>query len=126
MPVGRDFIDMEAEELFRASNERFGTINNGMGDSPELIELFAPVLRNDLAAVINQNYDPWPHSHIPVTVFYSDNDIVNGLDMAKWQRYFSQPIEIMPRQGSHFHALENPDPIVRSIIETLSAASAWA
>jgi surfactin synthase thioesterase subunit len=121
MPVGPDFIETDNETLWRASRERFGALRNELGAGNELfaenelVEIFAPILRADFSAAINQNYQPWPHSQVPTTVFYSDNDIVSGLDMAKWQAYFSKPIEIIKCHGGHFHSLEYPNQILNRL-----------
>ncbi|MDR2387513.1 MAG: alpha/beta fold hydrolase [Deltaproteobacteria bacterium] len=125
MPVGHDFIEMDNDTLWRASSQRFGALRNDLETTGqltsgnELIEIFAPILRSDLSAVINQNYQPWPHSQVPTTLFYSNNDIVSGLDMAKWQAYFSKPIEIIKCQGGHFHSLENPTPLINRLVKVI-------
>ncbi|MDR1084184.1 MAG: alpha/beta fold hydrolase [Deltaproteobacteria bacterium] len=123
LPVGPEILDLGDEEFWRTCQDCFGAVNPEAAGSMEMILLFAPILRADLAAVICQNYDPWPQLDLPATVFFAEKDIVSGLDMAGWQAYFTRPLEIYRLPGNHFHILTDPKILADRILATVADLS---
>ncbi|MDR1576766.1 MAG: alpha/beta fold hydrolase [Deltaproteobacteria bacterium] len=115
--IGNDLLALGDHDFWRACNRHFGSVKKveALINDDSLRELFVPILRADLGAILNHSQAPWPRLTCPVGVIYADGDTVTGLDMAAWQRYFSQPLELFKVSGGHFHPLDSPDRIAEII-----------
>jgi surfactin synthase thioesterase subunit len=122
--VDRGLLRLGDRDFWRACQNHFGVINAeaAKGESfdksfdesfdKSLMELFIPILRADLGAILNHSQDFWPSLDSPVAVFYAEGDTVTGLDMAAWQRFVRRPLELFRLAGGHFHPLESPEELL--------------
>ncbi len=113
------FPSLGDRELWRESSTYFGGMPDQIAASPELMTLFAPVLRADLGAVLNYSPPTLPAIDAPVTAICGHADIVDREDMEVWRRHTTADCTVQVLTGSHFHLLERPDALETLLWEVL-------
>jgi surfactin synthase thioesterase subunit len=108
-PIPPGMAKLPDREMWEESALRFGVLNGEPVPSEERMRLFSPAYRADLLAV--EGYrppEPSPVLDAPLTVFYAENDMVDGELAGAWRDFSSRPLDLVKLPGGHFHPLENP------------------
>jgi surfactin synthase thioesterase subunit len=107
-------------EMWRASAEHFGVLNNQPIPTPKQMELFSSVYRADLEAVEGYKApDPHPVLDAPITAFIAEDDMLDIGQAAALKGWTSRSFEAIKVEGGHFHPLERPEQLERLLIERL-------
>jgi surfactin synthase thioesterase subunit len=109
--IPQGFPGLSDLDLWRESAAYFGGMVDMIASSPELMSLFAPVLRADLKAVLDWSPSRLAAVDSPLTVLCGDRDIVDLQDMEVWRRYTTRGFASHVLPGGHFHLLERPGPV---------------
>jgi medium-chain acyl-[acyl-carrier-protein] hydrolase len=109
--IPQGFPGLSDLDLWRESAAYFGGMADMIASSPELMSLFAPVLRADLKAVLDWSPSRLAAVDSPLTVLCGDRDIVDLQDMDVWRRYTTSGFASHVLPGGHFHLLERPGPV---------------
>ncbi|QDX92820.1 thioesterase [Brevibacillus laterosporus] len=96
--------------------------------SPELMELFTPILRRDFKLV--ETYVPNPNREVitsPVTVLFGTKDQTASIDRIKeWDRYTSKDISFCEFDGGHFFIQEHEQAVIKLVNQTLLSTTVRA
>lgn len=106
--IPQGFPGLADQELWRESAAYFGGMVDLIASSPELMSLFAPILRADLKAVLDWSPSRLAAVDSSLTVLCGDADIVDLQDMEVWRRYTTADFASHVLPGGHFHLLERP------------------
>ncbi len=93
-------------ELLVELGARYGGLPKTLLDDPEMLELFLPILRADLAVVESHRYREEPKLACAITVYAGRSDhSVSAEGLAGWQNQTSGPFASMRFEGDHFYHL---------------------
>ncbi len=88
--------------------------------SPELRELYLPILRADFEALIDYSFQPASPLQMPLSVGGGQEDPYLDLDGLKaWQELCTGPFSTEIFSGGHFFFLEKVDPLAAYIADKL-------
>ena len=83
----------------------------------ELLDLFEPIVKNDLRAILAYQPPSAPPLDLPVTVVAGTNDSVPAESLNAWEAFSSWPLDLRRIPGGHFHLLDNPEAIASILVE---------
>ena len=92
-------------------------------DAPELLELFLPVLKNDLTLFHNLSNNPRSLAKlkIPISIFSGKEDQKAPLiEMSNWKNYTDSNFIMNEYEGGHFYFQGKENIIVENIISNLN------
>lgn len=88
--------------------------------TPELLALFLPILRADIAAYETYQYAPEPPLHCPISAYGGTGDRqVDRPQLEAWREETIEPLGVRMFPGSHFYLHEQPDLLPRVLGEEL-------
>ncbi len=90
-------------------------------ENEELMELFVPILRADLA--IEETYDFYKDAplDIPISAFFGTGDTEAPQKVVSpWQKHTSGPFSEYPIQGEHFFIKSNMDTFLEQVAQILN------
>lgn len=88
---------------------KLGGIPKEVGNSPELVDIFAPVLKADYKCVEGYKYDETAEQiSIPIDVFYGSEEDITPEEIAGWKEVTSEEVTITQLAGNHFFMFEHP------------------
>jgi medium-chain acyl-[acyl-carrier-protein] hydrolase len=109
-------------ELVRVIAERYGGIPDVVRREPELMALFLPTLRADLAALEGYAYAPGPPLAAPVTALAGmQDDNARAADVAAWARHTTAAFALHTFAGGHFFVHEQREAVVARLSGALFA-----
>ncbi|MBB6552342.1 thioesterase II family protein [Nonomuraea rubra] len=104
------------EELIDAVDRVYQGIPAALRDSPELLRLFAPVLRADLELAVSYVFRPGPPLSCPITALGgTDDPTVSEAELSAWRRHTSGAFASARFPGGHFYL----DAAERPVLDTL-------
>jgi surfactin synthase thioesterase subunit len=71
-------------------------------DSPELLELFMPLLRADFQLADEARESIRGRTRIPIVVFGGTDDEITRDELQEWERYATAPVPVHMFPGGHF------------------------
>ena len=87
---------------------KLGGIPKEIGESTELVDLFAPVLKADYKCVEDYRYDETAEKiSIPIDVFYGSEEDITPEEIAGWKEVTSAEVNITQLAGNHFFMFEH-------------------
>jgi medium-chain acyl-[acyl-carrier-protein] hydrolase len=107
-----------------AINRRYGGIPDAILAEPELLELFIPIMRADMAVLESYAYSEEPPLPVPITVFCGEGDkeiAVAALDA--WGRHTSAAFDVRTFSGGHFYLNAHRQALTRAITDILPGSS---
>jgi medium-chain acyl-[acyl-carrier-protein] hydrolase len=103
-------------EFVAAIQERFGGIPEEIAENPELLALFLPALRADVAAIETYNYDPAPPLECPITTLGGVEDRqVSAADLAAWRSQTTGDFAQKMLPGGHFFVTQSSIDVARIV-----------
>ncbi|MCF6473229.1 thioesterase [Nonomuraea sp. MG754425] len=104
------------EELIEAVDRVYQGIPSALRDSPDLLRLFAPVLRADLELAVSYVFRPGPPLSCPITALGgADDPTVPAAELSAWGRHTSGDFAAECFPGGHFYL----DAAERAVLDTL-------
>ncbi|MEV6681182.1 alpha/beta fold hydrolase [Streptomyces erythrochromogenes] len=95
-------------------------------EDPDIWQLFAPMIRNDLRLV--ETWSPRPHTpplSVPLSVFGGADDVVVSPErLAAWEQHAQRFLGLHLFDGDHFYFRSRPAEMVRLITEQVRTATA--
>lgn len=89
--------------------------------TPELWDVFIPVLRADFAAIEKYTYvKPSEKLNIPITIINGDAETIASSSLEKWQDETVLPLKKYILKGGHFFIFDNFPEICRIISDNLT------
>lgn len=93
---------------------------------PELLQLFLPVIRADLAAYEQSQAEPARRLDCPFTLFAASADEISPQSVWSWGEYSSRPVRKVLLQGDHFSILHAPAEMIKRMAQDLAPLLASA
>jgi medium-chain acyl-[acyl-carrier-protein] hydrolase len=93
--------ELPLNELIRELERQGGTPEAVLRD-PDLMAIYAPVLRSDLAMCARYEFSGASRLDIPITVFGGDRDIAVSSTLAAWSELTSSTFDLRIFPGDHF------------------------
>ncbi len=104
-------------EFLRAVIDRYNGIPKAVLDDPEMMRLFMPILRADVAIVENYVCAVEEPLAMPITVFSGlDDPSVNFAGLAAWREFTTSGFRLEMQPGGHFYLQQNREALVASIV----------
>jgi len=103
---------------------RYNAIPRVILEDAELLGLFLPTLRADLALIETYAYTPEPPLDCPIAAFGGRDDTRASLaDLEAWQAQSARPIGARQLPGGHFYLQGERANLVAAIVATLGATA---
>ncbi|MBE2224880.1 MAG: thioesterase [Anaerolineae bacterium] len=114
--------------VHQANNQIFLDRIKKMGGTPdkffemkELVAMMLPALRADFTAWETYQYQPHPPLDIPITALGSDDDHdATQADIFAWEQHTTGEFTAHIFHGNHFYFLNEPEPLLNLINDTLA------
>lgn len=102
-------------ELFERMVSLGGT-PDAVGNHPELVEMLAPIIRADFAAVSSYRYVPGPPLDCAIVAFGGRDDTsVPRESLGAWRSYTTRSFSAMVVPGDHFFVRTDPSAVIARI-----------
>ncbi|WP_298427780.1 thioesterase domain-containing protein [uncultured Kordia sp.] len=89
---------------------KLGGIPKEVGNSPELVDFFAPILKADYKCVESYQYDETSLKlNIPIDVFYGSEEDIKEEEILGWKDVTNKDVIIKKLAGNHFFIFEHPE-----------------
>ncbi|MFI9722809.1 amino acid adenylation domain-containing protein [Streptomyces sp. NPDC052396] len=99
---------------------RFGGVDPGLFDQPELLDLVLPTLQADVAIAETYRHTPRPVLDCPVLVYGSADDPgTTPAALAGWRETTTGPVETVILPGGHFHFNTDPGAFTADLLRRL-------
>ena len=117
---------MEDEDFLAALSIRYGGLPQEILDTPELLELYLPILRADLTLLETHHYQPLGPLACPISAFCGKDDANVSRDgLEAWREHTSASFETRWFDGGHFYLSgASRAPLLRTISDQLTAVLA--
>ncbi len=86
----------------------------------ELMDIFEPILFNDVKALESHVHDEFAPLLVPITVFLGEDDDIPVEDALHWCRETIGPVNVKVFPGGHFFAFERPEELAGEIDQILN------
>jgi surfactin synthase thioesterase subunit len=108
------------EDLVKGLVERYNAVPRAVLAEPELLAIFIPIFRADLAVLENYEHRPGPPLELPLTVVGGRSDfLVSEPELAAWREHTVGPFRQEMVEGDHFFIQNNPGPFLSLLAEEL-------
>lgn len=94
-------------DRFWAELQALGGLPQEVLDEPAILELFEPILRADLKAVVDYRPPRLDALPLPVTVLGGDQDQLSREGLEAWRQCSSQAVSLHYFPGDHFFIFDN-------------------
>jgi surfactin synthase thioesterase subunit len=98
----------------------------GLGGSPaavfndrELMDYFAPIIRDDMKALYEYRHQPTPPMAVPMTVLLGMGESTSSAEASQWSGYTSEAFKLVEFDGGHFFLFDHINGICDLIHSTL-------
>ena len=88
-------------------------------ENNELMDYFAPMIRNDMRAIAAYKHNPVPPLAIPMTVMIGRADSTTEARVAEWRELTTAGFRLVPYEGGHFFLFDHVDEICELVRSTL-------
>jgi medium-chain acyl-[acyl-carrier-protein] hydrolase len=114
-------IDLPDDDFIAELWRRYNGIPAALLDEPELLALFVPLLRADLALLERYHHEPGEPLPCPITAVGGDRDPnVSAADLDGWSRHTSGAFRREILAGEHFFIQSNQARMLALVGEELS------
>ncbi len=86
----------------------------------ELMEYFAPIIRDDMQAMASYTYDPFPPFNVPISVMIGSSETTTIAEAADWRDMTTSNFSVMEYEGGHFFLFDHLDSVCTRVHEVLS------
>ncbi|WP_120197114.1 thioesterase II family protein [Lacrimispora algidixylanolytica] len=98
---------------------KFGGMSEEILDYQELLQIFLPVIKNDIRILDNYNYEEkLARINCDVSIFYGKKDDISMEDILAWKNHVCKSIELYSFEGNHFFINDNIE-YITNIISTI-------
>ncbi|AGP33717.1 ACP S-malonyltransferase [Sorangium cellulosum] len=112
-------------ELTAALQGTYGGMPDAVRNDPELLRLFLPTLRADLAMLHTYVFEPGPKLRCPASAFGGERDPhASVAELRAWQEHVEGPFRLRMVDGDHFFVNSERAAVVQAIAEDLAPALA--
>lgn len=111
------------DEFLAALDTRYGGLPKEILETPELLELYLPILRADLTLLETHDYRLRGQLACPISVFAGKEDAnISETKLQAWSKHTTGPFELRWFEGDHFY-LTGPSkpPLLAHLSDRLSA-----
>ena len=109
----KDLHRLEDDEFIAALDTRYGGLPKEILETPELLELYLPILRADLTLLETHDYQVRPPLDCPISVFAGKEDAnVSNEKLQVWSEHTSGPFELRWFEGDHFYLTGPSKPLL--------------
>jgi len=106
-------------EFLAALIQRYGGIPREILNEPELLRLFIPILRTDLALIEEYRYDPGPPLQCPIRCFGGTEDAsVTRAELEMWREQTLGNFDLQMMSGGHFFIKPQAAALTAAVIQT--------
>jgi medium-chain acyl-[acyl-carrier-protein] hydrolase len=99
--------------------QRYNSIPKVLLDDLELLRVFLPTLRADLALVETYTYIPETPLDCPIVAFGGRSDPqASAVELEAWQAQTSQPLTVQQFPGGHFYLQEERAALIKAVVAT--------
>ncbi|WP_046759069.1 thioesterase II family protein [Kordia jejudonensis] len=89
---------------------KLGGIPKEIGNEPELIDFFAPILKADYKCVEGYAYDETAEKiNIPMDVFYGSEEDITEEEISGWNEVTTKKVTIKKLTGNHFFMFDHTE-----------------
>ncbi len=93
--------------------EKYGSINDYILNNADLLNIFLPIIKNDLKILDNYTFKKnEPLACNLIALAGEDDQSLNLEDIKSWKDYTSQKFQILTYPGNHFFIKNNEDEII--------------
>lgn len=89
-----------------------------LGDK-ELMEYFAPIIRDDMRSVAEYRYKAAPPLDLPITVMVGTTESTTSTEASEWNDMTTSDCRVLQYEGGHFFLFDHVDDICALINATL-------
>src|SRR4029078_12495677 len=112
----RPIHDFPDDQLVQELLGRYNGIPEVVLRDSELMQLYLPILRADLARVETYSYEPGVPLSCPISVYGGVGDSeVDRTELEAWSQQTSGSFKLQMFQGDHFFLNTNRDPLLLAI-----------
>jgi medium-chain acyl-[acyl-carrier-protein] hydrolase len=122
LPEALPFLHTQPDPAFvEQVSIRYGALPKVIAEDPELLRLFMPTLRADLAASETYEYREGEPLDCPISIFggWQDNG-VNRADLDAWRRQTAAQFSLRMFAGGHFFIKSAKAEVLRAISDDLA------
>ncbi|MBW3598991.1 MAG: alpha/beta fold hydrolase [Planctomycetes bacterium] len=114
--------ELPDREFLIEIQERFSGVPPQVAGDPDLLNLFLPILRADVAMIETYQYVDEPPLECPITALGgADDQQVSIADLAAWRSQTAGPFQQKIVMGGHFFVAERQAEVVRIVRAALGA-----
>lgn len=114
----KDTLALDNINFFKKIAEDYGGVDQEILNSPDYIELLAPILRADMQMSFNYRMRASDKLNCPILAFGGSNDEgATASDMINWQSYTTYQLQIKTCTGGHFFITDNAKFIINKILK---------
>lgn len=88
-------------------------------DDKELLDYFAPIIRDDIRAVAEYQHEPASPLHVPITVMIGTAETTTRAEALEWSDMTTSECRVLQYEGGHFFLFDHLDDICALIRSTL-------
>jgi medium-chain acyl-[acyl-carrier-protein] hydrolase len=116
----RPIHDFPDDQLVQELLGRYNGIPEAVLHDSELMQLYLPILRADLALLETYSYEPGVPLNCPISVYggVGDSEVDRG-ELEAWRQQTLGPFKLRMFQGDHFFLNTNREPLLRAITADL-------
>ena len=119
--------DMDAlsdAEFIEKINHMFGAIPDSVKNSPELLEIFVPILKADFALLEKYDFEASTALECPISVLDGiDDDWTQSEKIHAWKNFTTQSFDYQVFEGDHFFIQSMTDEVIQHMVARLSAST---
>ena len=117
------FSPLSDDEFVHEIIRRYNAIPKVILDDTEMLRLFLPTLRADMAVLEAYTYADAPQLDCPITAFGGVDDARAGRsDLAAWRAQTRDSFQLRQFPGDHFYLNPQREALVKYIVEILAAS----
>ena len=103
-PNVSDLHKLPDDEFLEALGRRYGAMPKEILETPELVQLYLPILRADMTLIERHSYGMRHKLACPISVFAGKSDQnVSNEKLLAWQELTTGPFELRFFDGDHFY-----------------------
>lgn len=103
-------------EFLAELQQRYGRLPLELVSNPQLLQIFLPILRADLALVETYTYQAKPALPCPIAGYCGSEDrVASYYDLAKWQDYSQARFSLHTIAGDHFFVRANSAALLEAV-----------
>ena len=108
------------DEMVDVMQTRYGGIPKIILETPDVLELFLPVMRADMQMIETYSYETKPALNIPISAFGGRIDKrVKESDLKDWEQHTTKEFKLQMFPGGHFYLQDRVNDLTRIISRSL-------